>query len=212
MNYLEIINKCLSELSFKQAEEFSDLVKPEHQRIKNYINIISQEICTSENWNFLLRQKELSLPANSGEVQNTICGKILAVYIDDSEYRFIDDFKKLVLQKEKSKVYSIFNDKLLFPKFEEDKKVEVIYYTSNWALSSNNEEKSKLEEASDKTIIPEQFIEPILVYGTCLRLKGDPQYIKYNYWQSMYNSAIANMRSEMTVNSDYAPSIRLFRK
>ena len=61
MNYLEIINKCLSELSFKQVSDFSELVKPEHQRIKNYINIIAQEVCSSENWNFVTRSINITI-------------------------------------------------------------------------------------------------------------------------------------------------------
>ena len=30
MNYLQIINKCLSELNFRQADSFDELIKPEH--------------------------------------------------------------------------------------------------------------------------------------------------------------------------------------
>ena len=212
MNYLEIINKCLSELSFKQVSDFSELVKPEHQRIKNYINIIAQEVCSSENWNFLLKEESLTLPAQCSEITNTINGKIIAVYIENAEYKFCEDFKRFLQKKEKAKVFSIFNDKLLFPEFEKEQTVKIIYYTRNWALSSDNKEKSKLEEATDISIIPQQYIEPILVYGTSMRIKGDPQYIKYNFWQSMYNSAIAAMRSEITVDANYSPALKLFRK
>lgn len=55
MNYLELINKCLVELSYKQVNAFSELTKNDHKKIKNIINIINTEICRMDKWNFLLR-------------------------------------------------------------------------------------------------------------------------------------------------------------
>ena len=57
MNYLEIINKCLMELNYKRVRTFEELIKNDHAKIKNIINIINAEICTFDNWNFLLRKK-----------------------------------------------------------------------------------------------------------------------------------------------------------
>ncbi len=212
MNYLDIINKCLSELNFRQVNDFSELVKPEHQRIKNYINLVAQDVCTSMNWNFLLRQKELSLPAETRQVQNNIYGRILAVYIDGIKYNFCEDFQVFLTCSNKAKVFSVFNDKLLFPEFEDDKLINIIYYTRNLAISAGNQEKSCLEAPDDKPLIPEPFVEQILVYGTCLRLKGEPEHIKFSYWQDMYNSALANMRSKIAIDADYTPFVRLFRR
>ena len=56
MNYLEIINKCLVELNYKQVNSFSELTKNEHKKLKNIINIINSEICSLDKWNFLLRK------------------------------------------------------------------------------------------------------------------------------------------------------------
>lgn len=212
MNYLDIINKCLSELNFRQVNDFSELIKPEHQRIKNYINLVAQDVCTSMNWNFLLRQKELSLPAETRQVQNNIYGRILAVYIDGIKYNFCEDFQVFLTCSNKAKVFSVFNDKLLFPEFDDDKLINIIYYTRNLAISAGNQEKSYLEAPDDKPLIPEPFVEQILVYGTCLRLKGEPEHIKFSYWQDMYNSALANMRSKIAIDADYTPFVRLFRR
>ena len=57
MNYLEIINKCLVELNYKKVTSFEELVKNDHLKIKNILNIINAEICTFDNWNFLLRKQ-----------------------------------------------------------------------------------------------------------------------------------------------------------
>ncbi len=212
MNYLDIINKCLSELNFRQVEDFSDLIKPEHQRIKNYINLVAQDVCSSMNWNFLLRQEELTLPAGTKTVANNIYGRILAVYIDGIKYNYCENFQLFLKYRDRGRVFSVFNDKFLFPEFEENKLINIIYYTRNLAVSAENQEKSYLEEADDKALIPEPFTEQILVYGTCLRLKGDPQHVKFSYWQDMYNAALANMRSKIAIDADYTPFVRLFRR
>lgn len=211
MNYFEIINKCLSELNYKQAEEFSELEKPEHQRIMNNINLISQEICNSGKWNFLLRREILTLSSGTTELENTVNGQILAIYIDDKEYKYCEDFQRFMADDNMKRFFSIFNDKILLPEFSEEKLINIIYYTRNTAISTDGEEKSKLEDADDISLIPENFIEPILVYGTCLRLKGDTQHYKYPYWQSMFNSAVAMMRSDIAIDADYAPYMRIIR-
>lgn len=50
------------ELNYKRVRTFDELVKNDHAKIKNILNIINSEICTFENWNFLLRKKILHLP------------------------------------------------------------------------------------------------------------------------------------------------------
>ena len=212
MNYLEIINKCLSELNYRQVDDFSELSNPEHDRIKNYINLITQEVCLSENWNFLLRHVQLTLTAHSDKIENNVNGRILAVYIDNQKYTYCEDFQQFFEKNKHGKIFSIFNNKLLFPTFKEDKIINIIYYTHNTAVSSDGAEKTKLEHAEDKPIIPAAFREPVLVYGTCMRLKGNPEHIKYSYWQSMYNAALAALRSKAATDVDYAPSIRLIRQ
>lgn len=211
MNYLEIINKCLSELNYRQVEEFSELEKPEHLRIMNHINMISMEICSSDNWNFLLRREILTLEEGTTELENTINGQILAIYIDDKEYKYCEDFQRFMTDDKLKRFFSIFNYKILLPEFNEEKLINIIYYTRNTAVTTDGEEKIKLEDAEDISLIPENFIEPILVYGTCLRMKGDTQHYKYNYWQSMYNSSVAMMRSDIAVDADYAPYVRIIR-
>lgn len=211
MNYFDLINKCLIELNYKQVNSFSELTKNEHKKIKNIINILNTEICSSEKWNFLLRKAEIDIPKNTSEIDNPINGKISSLFIDGNKYKYYDDFEKFFTNSQPANTYTTFNDKLLFPLFEEDKKCEIIYYTSMPVKAEDGTEKLTMENENDSSMIPESFAEPVLVYGTCMRLKGNPQHIRFSYWLSMYKDSLANLRSKLSVNADYAPDIKMHR-
>ena len=117
----------------------------------------------------------------------------------------------LINGKAPSGTYSIFNDKLLMPEFEEDKTVNIIYYTANTAISADGIEKKLMDKETDSPLIPDVFAEPIIVYGTCMRLKANPQHVKFSYWMSMYNSALASMRSRISVDANSTPFVNLRR-
>lgn len=211
MNYFELINKCLVELNYKEVFSFAELTKNEHKKIKNIVNILNNEICNSDKWNFLLRKEELVIPKNTSEVENTIKGKIDSIIVEGNKYRYIDDFEKFFTHSQPSNTFTTFNDKLLFPLSEDTRNAEVIYYTSMHAKSIDGIEKEILIEENDYSLIPGEYAEPVLVYGTCLRLKGNPQHIRFSYWLSMYKDALANLRSKLSVNADYAPDIKMHR-
>lgn len=211
MNYFEILNKCLVELNYKQVNSFSELTKNEHEKLKNLVNIINKEICLSEKWNFLLRTTTLSLPKNTGQIKNTVQGKIATVMIDGKIFKYYDNFEKFFTNSQPQGTYTSFNDMLLFPIFNKNKEIEIIYYTSNSATSKEGGEKTELEEETDKTLIPTVFAEPLLVYGACMRLKGNPQHVRFNYWYGMYKDALSNMKAKLAVDANTAPVVNLFR-
>lgn len=211
MNYFEILNKCLVELNYKQVNSFSELTKNEHEKLKNIVNVINKEICLSEKWNFLLRTTTLSLPKNTGQIKNTVQGKITTVMIDGKIFKYYDNFEKFFTNSQPQGTYTSFNDMLLFPIFNKNKEIEIIYYTSNSATSKEGDEKTELEEETDKTLIPTVFAEPLLVYGACMRLKGNPQHVRFNYWYGMYKDALSNMKAKLAVDANTAPVVNLFR-
>ncbi len=212
MNYLELINKCLVELNYKQVNAFSELTKNDHKKLKNILNIINTDVCGFDRWNFLIRKKEVTLPANSGEIENTIDGRIEAVIADGVKFEYYQDFEAFFINSQPQNTYSLFNDKILFPVFNKDKTLEILYYTKNCAITSEGEEKLMLENEDDSSLIPEPYAEPILVYGACMRLKGNPEHVRFSYWYSMYKEALANLRSRISPSIDEAPSVRLFRR
>ena len=211
MNYLEIINKCLMELNDKKVRTVDELIKNDHTKIKNILNIINSEICMFDNWNFLLRKKILKLPKGATEILNTVNGKINTLSIDGQKYVYTQDFEAFILNKAPKGVYSVLNDMLLLPKFNEDKKLDIIYYTNDFVKSADGTEKMRLEKEDDISQIPDPFAEPLLVYGTCMRMKANPSYSKFSYWLGMYKDNIANMRSKLCTDIQQSPSITLER-
>lgn len=212
MNYLELINKCLVELNYKQVNAFSELTKNDHKKLKNIINVLNSEICGFGRWAFLLRKTELSLPKNSGEIDNTVEGRIETLVIDGAKFDYFQDFEAFFVNSQPQNTYSLFNDKILLPIFNKDKNIDILYYTKNCAKDSEGNEKFQMEEAEDSSLIPEPFVEPLLVYGACMRLKGNPQHVRFNYWYSMYKDALANMRSRISASMDEEPSVKLHRR
>lgn len=211
MNFLDLINKCLLELNYKQVNAFSELIKNDHKRIKTIMNIINKEVCSVEGWNFLLKKETLKLKAGETEIENVINGRILYLYIDGNKYNFIDNIESFMSGSAKIGTYSSFSDKLIFPKFDKDKKIDIIYYSKNCVIDIDGKEKVDLENENDKSLIPLPFVEQLLVYGTCLRLKANPQYYKFSYWMSMYKEALANLKSKTSASYLNAPIVKLFR-
>ena len=212
MNYLELINKCLVELGYKTYTDFTDLVKNDHEKIKNILNILNAEVCGSDSWNFLLRKVQIELPKNTGEIINTVSGRIRSIYIDGTKYYFFDDFEKFLLNRQPSNTYTVFNNKILLPIFKQNKMVDIIYYTNNFAKDTDGQDISQMSKESDESQIPYPFVEPILVYGTCMRLKGNSEHNKFTYWYGMYKESLSNLRSKIGINAQGAPSIKLNRK
>jgi hypothetical protein len=211
MNFLELINKCLLELNYKQVNAMSELVKNDHKRLVAILNIINKEICNIDGWKFLLRKSKFLLPANTVEVENPLNGRILYLFIDGKRYDFSDDIEGFFSGKFKKEKFSSMSDKLLFPKFENDKNVEVIYYTKNCVVDNKGKEKEDFEEETDKSLIPMPFAEQLLVYGACLRLKANPQHCKFSYWMSMYKEALLNLKSKTDASVLNSPVVNLFR-
>lgn len=212
MNYLEIINKCLVELNYKKVTKFEELVKNDHLKIKNILNIINAEICTFDNWNFLLRKQTLSLPANTSEIINSVNGKIHTLSIDGKKLNYTPNFEGLLLSgNNATSVYGVLNDVLILPKYNKPKNIEVIYYTNNFVKDDTGNEKARLEVATDESLIPQPFVEPLLIYGTCMKIKANPQYSKFSYWMSMYKENIATMRSKLCTDVQQNPCIVIKR-
>lgn len=212
MNYFELINKCLVELNYKQCSEFTDLIKNDHEKIKNILNIINAEVCGFDNWNFLLRKLEIDFPKNTGEILNTVSGRIHSLYINNAKYNFFNDFEKFLLNKQPSNSYSVFNDKILLPLFDTNKTIEIIYYTNNFAQDVYGQDIQAMSAQDDTSVIPMPFVEPILVYGTCMRLKGNTEYSKFSYWYGMYKDSLANLRAKIGASALETPMIKITRQ
>lgn len=212
MNFLELINKCLLELNYKQVSSFAELVKQDHKRIIAILNIINKEICAIENWQFLLRKTKLLIPSNTTEVENPVNGRILYILSNKGKYRFYSNIEPFLTDSAPNGTYSVCQNKLLFPKSSEDVECDVIYYTNNCVKTSEGKEQTDFVSPKDESIIPMPFAEQVLVYGTCMRVKANPQYIKFAYWANMYKEALLNLKSKTSAYSQDSPVVKLFRQ
>ena len=81
MNYLELVNKILIEMNYRTVINFDELVKQDHTKIKQILSRINTEICTSYDWDFLLRESSLSIPPYTSKIVNSIfkicCSSVL---------------------------------------------------------------------------------------------------------------------------------------
>ena len=212
MNYLELINNCLLELNYKQVESFAELVKNDHKKIMSILNIVNQEICNIENWNFLLRETSVKIPANVTSIENTVPGRILHVFINEEKYNYKEDIEPFLKEEIQGNYYTEYNDKLLLPKMKEEAEAKIIYYTRNCVITQNDEEKEEMTTHGDSSLIPMPFAQQLLTYGTCLRVKANPSYVKFNYWLSMYKEALANLRSKTCIYAKGTPIVKLHRQ
>lgn len=120
--------------------------------------------------------------------------------------------KNIIKKKLFPASYSIFNGKILLNGFDEDKTIDIVYETSNYAVNGEGEAIDSMSEGEDSSIIPMPYVEPLLVYGACMRLKANPESVKFNYWYSMYKDALANLRLKISPVLDNSPIVKMHRR
>ena len=204
MNYLELVNKILIEMNYRTVINFDELVKQDHLKIKQILARVNTEICTSYDWDFLLREKTLLIPPSTSKIVNPIFGRIDSLSIDGVFYRFQPNYKKLLYNESQGYSFSVFDNYILLPKFDEVKTAFVTYYTDNSVVDSNGKEKPVFESESDVSLLPLPYSEMVLVYGTCMKFKGNP-----SHWFSMFNEALANLRAKSVRSSSDFPFISI---
>ncbi len=209
MNYLELVNKILIEMNYHSVINFDELVKQDHLKIKQILSRVNTEICTSYDWDFLLRHTTLDINAGVSKIVNPIFGRIDSFAIDGVFFRYQPNYKKLLYNESNSNVFSIFDNYILIPKFDEDKVANVTYYTNNSVIDSNGDEQSVFENETDISLLPLPYAEMVLVYGTCMKFKSNPNHVKFKYWFSMFNDALANLRSKSVKTSYDYPFITI---
>lgn len=207
MNYLELVNKILIEMNYRTVVNFDELVKQDHIKIKQILARVNTEICTSYDWDFLLRETTLEIPSSTSKIVNPIFGRIDSFSIDGVCYRFQPNYKKLLYNESHSHSFSVFDNYILLPKFDEAKTAIVTYYTDNSVVDKNGCEQSVFENENDVSLLPLPYAEMVLVYGTCMKFKGNPGHVKFKYWFSMFNDALSNLRSKSVRTSYEFPFI-----
>ncbi|MDD3325377.1 MAG: hypothetical protein PHN38_09695 [Sulfurospirillaceae bacterium] len=211
MKFLDIINKCLIELNYREVNSWDALTLNDHKRLKEIIKRLNSQICSSDEWPFLQRKVGIRLLGKEKCIENPITGTLDAITFDGVEYSFSPDYKRFLADNPVPGCFSVYGENILLPAFDKPVLCEILFNTDFSAIDQDDDEKEYLENEGDKSLIPEVFQEPLLVYGACLRLKGNTEHNKFKYWYAMFNEAIATMRSKSAPSKNQAPYIKMCR-
>ncbi len=89
------------------------------------------------------------------------------------------------------------------------KEFAVYYYSKDACLGADGQFKTKMDDGDDVSILPMPWAEHILLYGTCLKVKANPAYPKFGFWNTMYIQALANLQKKGTSAAEDAPYLVL---
>lgn len=209
MNFFEIFNKVLLELNYRPVGDFEHIYKSEHKKILEGINRLNNEVLGGFQWPFLERGTILDTVEGLNIYELPFKGLIKCVYEGDKRILYTPKAEELLTGNILGDYYSTKNGSIIFPKAACDKTYNIVYYTENYAVSADGQFKPDLETATDSSVLPMPFAEHILVYGTCLKAKGNPAYPKFGFWNTMYIQALANLRQKSSQTSECEPYIEL---
>lgn len=234
MNYFEIFNKVLLELNYRAIQTFENIYKSEHKKILEAINRVNNEVLASYEWPFLERTTLLDVIEGENIYTLPFSGPIKCVYSADASYEsYLEDSNRknpvwkrvlytphteeLLYSRLLGEYYAVAagnsrgagGGKIIFQKPACDKVYSITYYSRNFALGENGDFKEKLTAEEDVSILPMPFAEHILVYGTCLKIKANPSYPKFAFWNTMYIQALANLRQKSPQTKECEPFIKL---
>lgn len=209
MNFFEIFNKVLLELNYRPVADFEHIYKSEHKKILEAINRQNNEVLAGYQWPFLERGTILDAVDGLNTYELPFGGLIKCVYQDNKRILYTPKAEELLVGNISGDFYSTLNGRIIFPKTALDKAYNIVYYTENYAVSADGQFKPNLEEAEDTSVLPMPFAEHILVYGTCLKVKGNPAYPKFGFWNTMHIQALGNLRQKSSQTSECEPYIEI---
>lgn len=207
MNLLEIFNKVMLELNYRPIEQFENIYKNEHLRILENIRRTNSEVCTSYEWDFLMREAKAELQAGEIDPHFEVMGAVRAVYQNGQKLKYNRRFEDYFTQRANEGTYGVYNGQLIFPKSNKDRVFQVFYTSKFTALDENGWEKENLVLATDTSIIKEPYAADVLTYGACVKTKANPQFAKFAYWNSNYTRALGRMRAECHASLEDRPQL-----
>lgn len=229
MNYLEIFNKVMLELNYRPINVFSNIFKNEHLRILENIKRVNSEICSSFDWDFLLKKEQVQIErvkscgegADSTPAATSIApcglfavgfepkGKVVSLFEEGQKLRYHAKFEDFLKGSAPPGTYGNYGGKLILGanSAHSPRSLDVYYSSNCYAKTAEDTEIDNFENATDVSIIPAPFCEEALVYGTCVKTKANPGFVKFPFWVSQYTRAIARLRSENPLTYDDTPNL-----
>ncbi len=209
MNYFEIFNKALLELNYRPVQSFENIYKSEHKKILEGINRVNNEVLASYDWPFLERCTFLDAIEGENVYKLPFKGNIKSVYKDNERLLYTSNAHELLSGKLCGNFYSTLRGALVLEKGHKDSLYKVFYESRNFALSADGKYKELLSAKDDVSVLPMPFAEQILVYGTCLKIKANPSYPKFGFWNTMYIAALSNLLQKSPQTNECGPFISI---
>ena len=211
MNFLDLINLTLQELNYKQVSSFSDLIKPDHKKVITIVSRMNDILLDSCDWEFMLREVVLSVPAGAERVELPFEMKIKDVLIDGNRLCYTDECERFLAGRGFSNYFSVFNRQILLVPKNQPRSLKILYITRNHAINAQGHEIPALVNGDDVTLVPDEHARTALVYGACVQFKSNPQHPKYKHWLDGFVDARAKMRSTLEYVVQQPPEIKLPR-
>ncbi|MDD3593018.1 MAG: hypothetical protein PHX18_00150 [Candidatus Gastranaerophilales bacterium] len=193
MNLLEIMNKTLVELNYKEITDFDiDIKKPDNKRLLDVINRLNKDICIlSDDFYFRQKVKEIELTNDRFEYSPNISGHISKIIAGTQEYKFESDYSLFYKNTAPAYSFGSFGTKLLIA--PTNAVAKVFYITDLFVEDATGELKSDFKEADDKSIIPENFVEKLFINGAAFNFKQNTTHPKYNHWKMNFDSSVGKL-------------------
>lgn len=211
MNYLELINLTLQELNYKQVSSFSDLLKPDHKKVMTIVSRVNDILLDSCDWEFMLRERVLDIPANADRVEIPSGMKIKQVFIDGRELFYTEACEEYLSGRGFSNRYAIFDCHIMVCPADVKRSLKILYITRNHARDAQGNEKAKLENGDDITLLPDEHAATALVFGACIQFKSNPSHPRYKHWLDGFTNARAQMRATSRFTVQKPPALKLPR-
>ena len=205
--YYEIFTKVLNELNWREVNDFDEIIKSEHKRVLNLINLTNSEVFSSYIWDFQIEKNEIVLEKEQTTILENFGGKIISVWEGTKKYKYIHPSLITNDKKTYTDCYSSIGDLIITMPSPIQRKLSVIYVSDLYAQDEDGNKKLKMENKNDTSIIPLPYLEPVLVYGTLIKVKANPSFAKFGYWRTLYFNAIANLRTSGTKSYEDSPRI-----
>ena len=217
--YYDILKNVCVLAHEEKPSSFSSNESP-YVEIKKYINDILEEVCSKFYWSFKERiynfgtfpnQREYELP--SGMTSSEILKDGVRIENTSAPLSFVfhNELDSMVQAGGKPYRYSVYANKLILdPTPNGVYSLTIKYLTSNFAYNSEKtEEKARLENETDITILPDNFIK-VIEWGTysLYRQNYKPDN-KYKLARDKYLEFLFDMQKHDRYSGDSDPTIKM---
>lgn len=208
--YFDLINKCLREMFYEEADNWADTDTTEGRKIKQLLNQALEEIVLGEDipWKFRERKRYLILVPGVQEYP-MVPGYIHSMRYNDTPIQLYYDERYINLPHDTKGMpilYYIYGNNInLYPipsEQEKGKEILVRFLTNYCAVDCCGVLKQRMENATDEPIIPEEFRD-ILVYKVCADFRRSRTDSASVYYLDKYRWRYKSMLYAQRMSQDY---------